>query len=58
MNHKIKHKLPRNLRTPFTIYAYDEEKPYASPTTHFEVRLSSTYNRNRLRDNKGSSLLS
>src|ERR671931_1671777 len=39
-------------------YIYDEEKPYASPTTHFEVSLSSRYNRNRSRDNRGSSLLS
>src|SRR5919199_317455 len=34
------------------------KKPYASPTTHFEVPLSSGYNLNRLRDSRGNSLLS
>jgi hypothetical protein len=37
---------------------YDEEKSYASPTTHFEVSLSSRYNLDRPRDNMGRSLLS
>src|SRR5215217_6538646 len=38
--------------------SYDDEKPYASPTTHFELSLSSRYNLSRLRDNGGNSLLS
>src|SRR6187401_2174213 len=38
------------------LHTYDEEKPYASPTTHFEASLSSRYNCNRSKDNRGRSL--
>ena len=35
------------LEHPLQLYTYDEVKPYASPTTHLDVRLSSRDNRNR-----------
>ena len=44
MNHKIKHKLPRNLRTHAAIRYIWRRKTYASPTTDFEASLSSRYN--------------
>ena len=58
MNHKIKQNFQPILEHLLQLDTYDEEKPYASPTTHLEVCLSSAYNLNRLSDNIGSSLLS